>query len=80
MQTQSMMAPPPPSRGGALPGAVVGGDSFDVRAVTDATGGTVDIIGGNGMWQGATGTGIARSRYADGPNGSYDYEFQTATP
>ena len=57
-----------------------GDDSFDVKGEGGVKGGSVEIIGGSGKWSGATGTGTFTRKWADGPRGSYDYEFRITTP
>ena len=57
-----------------------GNDSFDIKGEGGVKGGSVEIIGGSGKWIGATGTGTFTRKWADGPRGSYDYEFHITTP
>ncbi len=57
-----------------------GNDSFDVKGEGGVKGGGVEIIGGSGKWMGATGTGTFTRKWADGPRGSFDYEFHITTP
>ena len=57
-----------------------GNDAFDLKAVMDDQHGTIEIIGGSGKWQGATGAGSVKPKYAEGDRGSYEYEFKITTP
>ena len=41
---------------------------------------TVEVLGGSGRFDGATGTGTLQPKYAEGYRGSYTYEFQITTP
>ena len=56
------------------------GDSFDVRGESKGDDGTVEIIGGSGKWNGATGSGTLKRKWAEGNRGTYEYEFRIATP
>lgn len=56
------------------------GDSFDVRGEGKGDGGTVEIIGGSGKWNGATGSGTLKRKWAEGNRGTYEYEFRISTP
>ena len=61
--------------------AVSATDAFDVKAmVKPDAGGEVEIIGGSGKWQGATGAGTIKPRYSEGERGSFYYEFEITTP
>ncbi len=56
-------------------------DAFDIKAtLTPAVGGEVEIIGGSGKWQGATGTGTIKARHYEGERGTFRYEFEITTP
>ena len=56
-------------------------DAFDIRTtLTPGEGGTVEIIGGRGKWQGATGSGTITPKFSEGNRGSYLYEFTITTP
>lgn len=57
-----------------------GNDGFDVKASMDGEQGSVEIVGGSGKWQGATGGGSVKRKYAEGDRGSYEYEFKITTP
>ena len=59
-------------------------DSFDVRANFETQGakggGKVEVIGGSGKWEGATGTGTFKRTFLDGNRTSFEYEFKITTP
>ncbi len=57
-----------------------GNDSFDVKGEAVNGRGKAEIIGGSGKWAGATGTGAFKRLWAEGPRGSYEYEFVITTP
>lgn len=56
-------------------------DGFVVRLDGDPKAGTsVQVLGGRGKFENATGTGTLRRTFIEGDRGSYEYEFKITTP
>ena len=56
-------------------------DGFVIHIDGDPkAGAAVEIIGGRGKFEKATGTGNIRRRHVEGNKGSYEYEFAITTP
>ncbi len=57
-----------------------GQDAFDVMAKSGSAGGTATVIGGNGRWQGATGTARFTRTSIREDGSSFSYELTIKTP
>jgi hypothetical protein len=56
-------------------------DGFVVRLDGDPKAGSgVQVLGGRGKFENATGTGTLRRTFVEGDRGSYEYEFKITTP
>lgn len=55
-------------------------NSFDIKAKFGAGGGEVEVIGGSGKWEGATGTGTFKRKFVEGNRSTFAYEFKISTP
>lgn len=55
-------------------------DAFDVKAKSKAGGGDAKIIGGSGMWAGATGSATFEQLPTTDDSGSFSYKITISTP
>ena len=60
--------------------SVRGGDGFDFRARTGSYGGSLEVLGGTGDWEGATGSGAFIHRFSEGTTVSFEYEIAIDVP
>lgn len=55
-------------------------DAFDLHNKVKGDKGSLEVIGGSGKWQGATGTGTVKRKFTEGDRGTYEYELKITTP
>lgn len=55
-------------------------EGFDVKGVSTPDGGRVEIVGGSGEWEGATGTGTVTRERTGEDDGSFTFVFEITTP
>jgi hypothetical protein len=55
-------------------------DGLVIRNESGIEGAKVEVIGGSGKFEGATGSGKMTRKWVEGNQGSYDYELKVSTP
>ena len=55
-------------------------DAFDIKGVEGPDGTRVEVVGGSGRWQGATGTGSIVDTGTVEPVSTFEFEFEIVTP
>lgn len=55
-------------------------DGFAIRGAFGPASGTIEVIGGSGRWQGATGGGTFQRRATLGDRGTYEYSLDMTVP
>ncbi|ADJ27794.1 hypothetical protein [Nitrosococcus watsonii] len=55
-------------------------DAFDLHNKAKGGEGMLEVIGGSGKWEGATGTGTVKRKFTEGNHGTYEYELKIKTP
>lgn len=55
-------------------------DTLDLHNKATGGEGMLEVIGGSGKWEGATGTGTVKRKFIEGNHGTYEYELEIKTP
>ena len=56
------------------------GDAFDIKGIETPDSNKVEIVGGSGRWQGATGAGTVEQLRSSGSTSAFTFTFEITTP